>query len=270
MSWLFRAVVLSWAIMRCGSAEAQCLWALCHAASPPNEPVDLFVAMNNGWIDGRVIVRDQYHAKLVLQNVSDFPLAIALPEFLGARPVLAQQGFQFPGLSGQQGDGTPGGGLQAGLPQAVGGTPSSSRGNNNIFGNGPFNIAPEQVRIVDFPCFCLEHGKPNPRSAAKYELVPLDEVNDDPRLPELLAAYGRGGVDRDVAQAAVWHAANDLSWDDLAALSQRIAINAERPVFSAQQLRQARAWVESAERQVATKREATKKELAKVVKPPRL
>lgn len=257
------------ALFLCGTADAQ--YTISSRCFGPwlDEPVDLFVAMQNGWVDGRVIVRDQYHAKLVLQNVSAFPLAVALPEFLGARPVMAQQGFQFPGLSGQQGSDLSGNGIQSSLPQAVGGSPSS-RGNNSIFGNGPFNIAPEQVRIVDFPCFCLEQGKPNPRSAVKYELAPLDAVNDDPRLPELLAAYAKGGVDREIAQAAVWHAANEMSWDDLAALSQRIAINAERPVFNARQLRQARALVESAEKQVATKNEPAKRSLATVVKPPRL
>lgn len=262
LRWL-RAVVLSTAALSCLTAGAD--QPFCVQIGPPGDlPVDLFVAMNNGWLGARVIVRDQYHGKLVFQNLTTQPLQINLPTQLGARPVLAQQGFQFPGMNGPQSSGN-----QSSAPQAVGGNLSSSRG-NNLLGAGPFSLAPEQVRIVDFPCFCLEQGKPNPRTAVKYELAPLDEVNADPRLPELLAEYARGDVEREAAQAAVWHAANKLSWDELAGLSRWIANGIESPQFNSHQLRRARSLVESAERQVAAKQAASKKQLATVAKPPRL
>jgi hypothetical protein len=249
------------ALVWCGTADAQSIRTQCFGP-PQDDPVDLFLAMQSGWLDGRVIVRDQYHGKLVLQNLTTQPIAINLPQQLGARPVLAQQGF--PGLSGQN---SAGGG---GATQAVGGSPSLSSGRNGFLGNGPFNIAPEQVRIVEFRCFCLDYGKPNPRSAVKYELAPLAEVNDDPRLPELIAAYMHDDLDRETAQAAVWHAANDLSWDDLAALSQRLLPGVERPLFNTPQLRRARTAVESIEKKLAAEKETVKRELVTAVKPPKL
>src|SRR5687768_10401303 len=153
----------------------------------PADVLDLFNAIEEGAVDARVIVRDQFHAKVVLQNLSDVPVALNIPQFLAAQPILAQ--FQFPGLSNQQqqGPGSTAIGPQGGgLPQSVGGSPQNSSSQNNPFqGSGPFNIAPEQVRTIDLPCFCLEHGKPNPRAAIKYQLVPLEQANDDPRLPGL-------------------------------------------------------------------------------------
>src|SRR6185503_1368012 len=97
------------------------------------QPIDLFLAMKQGLIDARVVVRDQYHGKIILQNVSAMPLAIQLPQFAAARPILAQF---FPGQNGQQGNGSTGSGNQSGLPQAVGGPTSSSSNSTNFFGSG--------------------------------------------------------------------------------------------------------------------------------------
>lgn len=230
------------------SAQAQAVRVTDPLGDPPKpvDVLDLFNAIEEGAVDARVIVRDQFHAKVVLKNLTDVPVALNIPQFLAAQPILAQ--FQFPGLSNQQqqGPGSTSIGPQGGgLPQSVGGSPQNSS-SNSPFNNGgpPFNIAPEQIRTIDLPCFCLEHGKPNPRAALKYELVPLEQANDDPRLPGLIAAYRRGEIDRDSAQAAVWHAANEMNWNELAAISQRVALNAERPLFNSVQLRRAKALVD--------------------------
>lgn len=244
------AVALGFAV----SAQAQAVRvADAFGDSPkPADVLDLFNAIDEGSVQVRVIVRDQFHAKVVLENLTDLPVALNIPQFLAASPILAQQGF-FPGQNGPQG-GTTAISNGSSIPQSVGGSPSNSSSNTNGFPSGPFNIAPEQVRTIDLPCFCLEHGKPNPRAAIKYELVPLEQVNDDPRLPGLLAAYRSGEIDRDSAQAAVWHAANDMSWDALAAISQRVAPNAERPYFNSVQLRRAKSLVEKAAKRGAPRK----------------
>jgi hypothetical protein len=222
-------------------------------------PTDLFLAMEQGSIQARMIVRSQYQAKLILTNASPDPQTIQIPNVLAARPILAQQQNSFFGpQSGNSGNGS----AAANAPQSVGGSPqgssnrsSSHNGFPSIFNgsglNNVFNIAPEQVRTIEIKCLCLEYGKPNPRSAVKYELVPLTEVNDDPKLAEVLTSYGRGEADRDVAQAAAWHIANEMNWEKLAGLSQKIAINAEKPVFSSHQLRAAKQLVDTAKPQTA-------------------
>lgn len=208
---------------------------------------DLFAAIERGMVEARIIARDQFHARLLLTNVSQFPLAIQLPDVLAARPVLAQQGLNF------FGGGLQGGGNQnppaASTTQSVGGSPVMTFGQQmggRPGGNGVFSIPPEKVRTVEIACLCLEQGKPNPRSSVKYELVPLAAVNDDPRLATVLKANARGDVDRDVAQAAAWNIASKLSWERLAGLSQMIAINAEAPIFNSLQLRRAKELVDRA------------------------
>lgn len=222
--------------------------------APPAEtaPTDLFVAVDRGSIQARMVVRSQYQAKLILTNQSAVPQLIQIPDVLGARPILAQQNSFF---GPQSGSGQSIGSSAANAPQSVGGAPQGSSSRGTTFGssifsgsgmNNIFNIAPEQVRTVEIKCLCLEHGKPNPRSAVQYELVPLAEINDDPKLAEVLKSYGRGDADRDVAQAAAWHLSNEMTWDDLAALSQKIALNASRPWFSTHQLRSAKELVDTA------------------------
>jgi len=50
----------------------------------------------------------------------------------------------------------------------------------------------------------------------KYKIVPLEELNPDPRVRDLCAVLGQGKVAQNTAQAAAWHIANRMSWDELA------------------------------------------------------
>lgn len=226
-----------------GSAQAP-------AANEVAEALDLFEARDAGNLEIKVVVSDAERATIVLHNLLNEALSVKLPDVVAARPILAQFGGPFGGRN-NLGGGQP--------PQAVGGPtanganagPNVNAPNFNFFqggnvGNNLFNIAPEAVRTISIRCFCLEQGKPDPRSAVTYELVPLAEVNDDPRLPWLLSAATDRNLDRDVVQAAVWHAANGKSWDELAGMSQMIAGNVERPVFDVHRLRKAKALVEAA------------------------
>jgi hypothetical protein len=47
--------------------------------------------------------------------------------------------------------------------------------------------------------------------------VELESYSDDPRLEQLLESIGKGEVSQKVAQAAAWHIANGLTWQQLAA-----------------------------------------------------
>jgi|GEM_PF-2384499 len=209
-------------------------------------PAELFEAIKRGDVEAKVIVRDQYHARVILRNKTAAPVALRLPDTFAARPVLAQQNFPFP-TSNQSPRQT--------QPQAVSGSMGSQNGNQgfisggqnqggqnqNFFGNNNiFNIAPESVRSMSISCFCVELGKPNPRSIHPYELVTFEEVGGDPTLAAVFERYSRGDLDREAVQAAVWHLANEKSWDELGKLSRKIALNAEEPIFSRQQLRLAR------------------------------
>ena len=49
----------------------------------------------------------------------------------------------------------------------------------------------------------------------KYKVVRLAEVNDSPVIEEFCKALGAGKVSQNTAQAAAWHVANGLTWEEL-------------------------------------------------------
>lgn len=228
----------------------------CLRSAAAVQPPELFAAREQGLVDVRVVVSDRHHARLLLKNTTKRPLTVALPAVFAARPVLAQPGI-FGAQNGQSS-------AQANAPQTVAGPMQfgSNKGgqaangaNVNFFqpGGNMFVIPPESVRTLAMRCFCIEHGKPDPRTAVKYELVPAAEAGVAPMLEALLVRYGRGDLDREAMQAAVWHAANGKSWRELASMSRRIAVNADEPLFSAVELRAAKRWVDEASAAIAVR-----------------
>jgi len=83
-------------------------------------------------------------------------------------------------------------------------------------GGGAFSVPPEKTKVLKITTVCLEHGKKEPSSRMAYKLVALDTFSTDPKLQAILASLGRGELSQKVAQAATWHVANGLSWDQLA------------------------------------------------------
>jgi len=220
------------------------------AATPPKleaEAGELFEALKAGSVESRVVARDQHHVRVFLKNTSKQPISVKLPEVLAARPILAQQNFFNPQQGGNQlGFGSPSGNQQS--SQAVAGPMGSANGNR---GGTIFSIPPESVRELRVDSVCLEHGKPNPRSAVPYELVKFDEICKEPAVEALLTRYGQGGLDRDIVQAAAWNLANGLAWTELEKMTEPVAINAVKPVYTSQQLRSAKQLTDEAKKYAA-------------------
>lgn len=213
--------------------------------------VELFDAMKSGDVEVRVIAKDPTKGNVLIKNTTKRRLSIKLPEAFAAIPVAAQfgpaggfpgrgiPGGGFPG-GGFPGGGFPGGGagfpggvglngglnngMQGGANQALGagfqqGQNALNGGNGRGLGingfPGLFKVEPEKVGKLKMTSVCLEHGKPNPNSRIKYELLPLDAVVSDAVTREAVAMLASGEVDQQSAQAAAWHLANGLSWKEL-------------------------------------------------------
>ena len=82
---------------------------------------------------------------------------------------------------------------------------------------GMMRVAPDKTHKLKVPCVCLEHGKTDPNPRMEYRIVPIEQVNNDPRVSKLCQLLGDGQLQQNTAQAAAWHVANGLSWDQLAA-----------------------------------------------------
>jgi hypothetical protein len=206
--------------------------------NPAAHSVDIFEGIKNGQLEVRVIPKDSTLCRITIQNKTDKPLSVKLPEAFAAIPVLAQVGGAGgaggvgarttttsrqpqPMMGGMGGMGM--GGMMPGMGMGMGG--------------GFFNIAPDQVGQLKVPTVCLEHGKAEPRSTMKYELRPIEEYSQDKALHEIGRMLGRGQISQRVAQVATWHLNSKMSFDQLARKELRFANGTRQPYFSAEEIR---------------------------------
>lgn len=208
--------------------------------SAPAEVHDVLAAESAGLVTVRYIPNDSRSAQIVVTNRSDRPLTLRLPDVFAGVPVLAQMG----GGGGQAGFGA--GGIGA-APQTTGGAGPQNQGMGigGAQGGGAFSLPPEKTRVVKVATVCLEHGKPEPSPIRPYKLAALDSFSSDPQLDQLLTSLGRGEISQKVAQAAAWHIANGLTWEQLAAEKIDHAGGVpDEPLFTPAELRAASTVVE--------------------------
>ena len=209
---------------------------------PAGEPVELFAAIEAGQIEAKLIPKNALGGNVLIENKTDKPLNVKIPEAIVGVPM----NFQFGG--GQQGGGGFGGGGQQGGQQGggqqqqgggVGGGQQGGGGGGQQGGGagGFFSVPAERVVSLQFNSVCLEHGKPEPTSSSRYKLVPVAQVSQDPVLYELLSVVGTGRVDSQAAQAATWHLTDDMSFQQLASKSStHLGGLPPTPYFSVAQL----------------------------------
>lgn len=196
--------------------------------------VGMFEAMKAGQIEVQYIPIDESRqAKLLIKNKTKEPLSLKLPANFGATPILAQGGLGGLGGGGQQG------GQQGQNQQAGGGLGGGGQQGGGGGGAGLFNIAAEKIGELKVATVCLEHGKLEPSKHIPYEVVPLEQCTSTPGVAEALALLLEGKTNQKVAQAAVWHLANGLTWEQLAAKKVNRVGRADTAYYEAAELQAA-------------------------------
>lgn len=211
---------------------------------PAGEQVEFFAAIEAGQIEARLIPKNALGGNVLIENKTDKPLNVKVPEAAVGVPMNFQfggggggfgGGGQQGGIGGQQGGGQQqqGGGFGGGQQGGFGGAGGGQQGG----GGGFFSVPPERVISLPFNSVCLEHGKPDPTPSSRYKLVPVSQVSQDPVLYELLTVVGTGKVDSQAAQAAAWHLTDKMSFQQLAAkATTHLGGQAPTPYFSQAQL----------------------------------
>jgi len=199
-------------ILFCGLVLATAVWgeigaeSAVYAANPAgNGGLNLFEARDQGQLAMRFVPASEKNGTLTLNNRTRAPLAIRIPDTLGAVPVLAQfqpqpqpqvLGLAFPAI-GEGGSAFRGVVWRGNRPERVVQLPA----------RGTVRIALIGV--------CLEYGKPTPNSAMRYELVPVEKVVSDAKLAAALQSMADGRHKQQAVQAVAWHLANGLTWKRL-------------------------------------------------------
>ena len=230
MYWLAARLGLAFAVVAAGCfLPAAGQGANLETSNPDRVIVELFAARDSGQIGVTLIPKDSKQANVLIENKTNKPLTVKLPEAFAGVPVLAQWGnqggfgggggrgrgggggFGGGGFGGGQGFG---GGMGGGGMGGMGGMGGGGMGGMGM--GGMFNLAPEKVGKIKVTTVCLEHGKPDPSPRMAYELKPLESFTADPKVYELCSMLGRGKIDQRAAQAAAWHLADKMSWQQLA------------------------------------------------------
>jgi hypothetical protein len=217
--------------------------------------IDLFDGIHSKQLEVKVIALGSHRANVIIENRTQEPVMVRLPEVFAAVPVLGQFGGQFGGgqfgagqfgagqgggLFGGQGGGGQfgaGGQGQGGGGQGIGGGFGGGQGNGQIGaggggqfgggggqfggGRGMFRVEADRPGKLTVEMVCLEHGKPDPNPRMKYVIIPLEQLNADPKVTELCKLLAEGKVKQNIAQAAAWNIANGMTWDALAKKNRR-------------------------------------------------
>ena len=185
------------------------------AFDPDDRTVDVFEAMEAGELEVKFIPKDEKEAVLLVENKTDKPLNVKMPEAFAGVPVLAQIGGGLGG--GGLGGGGLGGGQGVGGGLGGGGLGGGLGGGGLGGGGGVFNVAPDKIGKLKVKSVCLEHGKPDPTPKMTYTIKPITALTDKPEVIEVCKMLVRGEIDQASAQAAAWHLQDGLSWQQLAA-----------------------------------------------------
>jgi hypothetical protein len=224
------------------------------AAQPdPANAVDLFSAIDKGQVDVKVIPKDSSQLRVMIENKTDKPLTVKLPDAFAAVPVLAQNAAPARNNNANKNNNNQNQGMGGGM--GMGGMGGGGMGMGGM--GGMMNIAPEKVGQFKVATVCLDHGKGEPRAAIPYVLKPLEDYTTQAGVREVCEMLGNGKINQRVAQVCVWHLNNGLTWEHLSAKQLRFADGSSRPYFTQQEL-QAAMQVSAAAVQLAKQRSEEK------------
>ena len=189
------------------------------------ESVEMFDAIDHGEVEVIIRATSASKSNLIVKNTTDKPLAIVMPDAFSAVPVL-RQGFGgqggFGGGGGRGGGGGGFGGQQQGIGGGFGGGGQGGgfgggggRGGGLGGGGGVFNIPAGRLGKVSVNTVCLEEGKPDPKSRIEYKIQPLADLNDDPKIFEMVRMLANDEIAQPAVQAAAWNVTDGLSWQEL-------------------------------------------------------
>lgn len=212
---------------------------------------DVLQAEAEKLVEVKYIPNDSRSAQIVVKNVSDRPVTLRLPASFVGVPVLAQMGMGMGRMGGGMGGGMGGfgnGGIGGGGGQMTGGGGGMGMGGMGGMGGGmggmggmgmgggAFSVPPERTRVAKVQTVCLEYAKDEPNPRMTYRMERVDTVSSDPKIALILESLGLGQLSQKVAQAAAWHIANGLTWQQLAAETIDHLVGADEPFFTPAEL----------------------------------
>lgn len=256
---------------------------------PTAEQVELFEGMDKGDLQAYIITKDEHEGFAFIENHSDKPLTVKIPDAVIAVQNLKQfggggfggggmggggmggggmggmggggmggggMGGQNQGMGGGMGGGGMGGGGMGGGGMGGGGMGGGQFGGGG--GGGFFSIPPQARVRLNFSSVCLEHAVKPPRSGYKYQMMPLEKGTQNEYLKELLRMVATGSIPSGIAQAATWHLTDGLSFEQMAQKQQVSLVGHSTPMFTRAELVNAQKMLVLAHQRVELRKQQEK------------
>lgn len=209
--------------------------------NPEAKQVDLFEAMEAGEVTSKVIAKNSLGGNLLIANNTDEPLNVKVPNGFVVLPSAQMMGGMMGGMGGMGGGMMGGMGGMGGMQAAgggMGGMGGGGMGGGGMGGGGMglFSVPPQKTVSLSYTSVCLEHGKKEPNPRVEYAIIPTEKFTQDPMLIALVEMVGTGKLDSSSAQAAAWHLANGMSWQELATKTYNRVAAPNVPYFHPAQL----------------------------------
>jgi hypothetical protein len=226
------------------------------SGQPFGDQVEMFKAIKDGQIAVKLIPKDATQCRVMIENKTDKPLSVKLPDTFVGVPVLPQFGAPVGGHGGSGGSHNNSGNQNQSMGGGMGGYGGGGMGGG---GMGMFNLPPEKTGQMKIPTVCLEHGKKDPTSAVPYEIRPLDSFTQKEGVKELMQMFGSGKLNQRAVQAAAWNLNNDLPWPELASKQVKYPNGmVQGPYFKPQEIQAARQLAATAQKTAQENKEKEK------------
>ena len=216
--------------------------------------IDIFQAGKEKKVEAKLVQQNEKTGYLMLRNISTETLNVRFPDaFVGANQIGNGRGARVGG---------------PGTAQSTGITVTQGRGSGQDQA-GLFSIPPGKTIKLPVTSVCLEYGKPEPNSRLNYVIMPVERYSTNPVFHELLPLFTKTRASQKVAQAAAWHLSSGLSWSELVSVTDaRASGGLPLPIFSANDLRAAKALVDKATALAVEKRRKSQSSRKPEAKPP--
>lgn len=168
---------------------------------------DILTLMAEGKVSVQLTAHGAYRLGVRVKNLTDAPLEIDFPPGLVADAFAQNQVLQQLQASSSLSSSSAGG--------AQPGSSSGSQGMAMLQSSQNKADAGQTLQLT-FRTACMNFGVPEPKPASRLFLKRVEDYTPIPELQIAVKQIAAQKVETSIAQAAIWHLSNKLSWETLA------------------------------------------------------
>ena len=180
---------------------------------------DILTLIAEGKVSAQLTAHGAYRLSMRIKNLTDEPLEIDFPPGLVA-DAFAQNQLLSQVQSGSSSSSGSSAGSQPGTPPSNRSGSGGSSGSSGSQGMAMLQTSKNradagQALQLTFRTACMNFGVPEPKPTSRLFLKRVEDYTPNPDLQIAVKQIAEQKVETSIAQAAIWHLSNNLSWEKL-------------------------------------------------------